>query len=91
MARLIDKIEERERQTEAKAPAEKKAPVVVRMTEQTKSSSGKDKQISAKVNSETYAAFTEINRALGMSNNSALNMIIADYVREKRYVLEDIK
>ena len=71
--------------------AEKKTPVVVRMTEQTKSSSGKDKQISAKVNSETYAAFTEINRALGMSNNSALNMIIADYVREKRYVLEDIK
>ena len=62
MARLIDKIEERERQ-----------------------------QISAKVNSKTYAAFTEINRALGMSNNSALNMIIADYVREKRYVLEDIK
>ena len=88
MARLIDRIEEHERETAAAKP-EKKKPVVLQMTEQSKKASGKDKQISAKVNSETYALFAEINRLVGLSNNSALNMLITNYVCEKKYLLED--
>lgn len=49
----------------------------------------KDKQISAKVNGNMYAMFSAINRAQGISNNSALNMIIAKYIRENKGILED--
>ncbi len=87
MERLIDKIEAHEREPMV-AKSEKKKPVVLQMSEQPKSASGKDKQISAKVNSETYATFTEINRVMGLSNNSALNMLITNYVCEKKYLLE---
>ena len=49
----------------------------------------KDKQISAKVNVKMYNAFTIINRAQGLSNNSALNMLISKYVRENRMLLDN--
>lgn len=49
----------------------------------------KDKQISAKVNSALYDSFTAVNKAQGMSNNSALNMLIARYVKENRDFIED--
>lgn len=49
----------------------------------------KDKQISAKVNEKSYALFTKINKAQGLSNNSALNLIINKYVRENKGILED--
>lgn len=49
----------------------------------------KDKQISAKVNQKTYDAFTSINKLQGLSNNSALNMLISKYVRENKEILED--
>lgn len=54
-----------------------------------KANSAKDKMISAKVNSLTYAQFTEINRVFGMSNNSSLNQLIAKYVLENKKVLEE--
>lgn len=44
----------------------------------------KNKMISASVNVENYAEFTRINKAKGMSNNSALNMLIADYVNNNQ-------
>lgn len=43
-----------------------------------------NKMISASVNVENYEEFTKINKAKGMSNNSALNMLIADYVNNNR-------
>jgi len=49
----------------------------------------KDKQISAKINSNVYALFTEINKAQGLSNNSALNMIVTKYVRENKGILDE--
>lgn len=49
----------------------------------------KDKQISAKVNEKSYALFTQINKAQGLSNNSALNLIINKYVRENKGILDD--
>ncbi len=51
-------------------------------------SNGKNKMISAKVNDQLYAQFTEINKAYGISNNSALNMLIATYVKEKKDILD---
>lgn len=89
--RLIDTLQEEELQ-EIKEEQEKeslhtprKAPV-----DQIISKDGaKDKQISAKVNMKMYNAFTTINKAQGISNNSALNMLIAKYVRENRVILEE--
>jgi len=49
----------------------------------------KDKQISAKVNNISWENFTKINKAQGLSNNSALNMLINKYVRENKEILED--
>ena len=49
----------------------------------------KDKVISAKVNSAMYNVFTDICKVQGLSNNSCLNMILSDYVREKKYLLDE--
>ena len=88
--RLIDTLQEedlQEMKEEQKETASvvKKAPV-----EKIISKDGaKDKQISAKVNMKMYNAFTTINKAQGVSNNSALNMLIAKYVRENRFILDE--
>lgn len=47
----------------------------------------KDKVISAKVFPDTWETFTEINRAQGMTNNSVINMLISEYVRNKKEIL----
>lgn len=49
----------------------------------------KDKAISARVNSTTYAQFKAICTARGITANAALNMIITDFVRENKNVLDD--
>ena len=51
-------------------------------------SGNKDKQISAKVNKDMYEKFSMINKAQGMTNNSALNMIISKYVRENEDIIK---
>ncbi len=48
----------------------------------------KDKVISAKVYPETWATFTAINKAQGMTNNSVINMLISEYIRNKKEILE---
>ena len=48
----------------------------------------KDKVVTAKVYPETWADFTAINRAQGMTNNSVINMLISEYVRNKKEILE---
>lgn len=48
----------------------------------------KDKVITAKVYPETWADFTAINKAQGMTNNSVINMLISEYVRSKKEILE---
>lgn len=48
----------------------------------------KDKVITAKVYPETWAEFTAINKAQGMTNNSVVNMLISEYVRNKKEILE---
>ena len=48
----------------------------------------KDKVITAKVYPKTWADFTAINKAQGMTNNSVVNMLISEYVRSKKEILE---
>lgn len=89
--RLIDTLQEEELQ-EIKEEQDKDISNVTRKApvEQIISKDGaKDKQISAKVNMKMYNAFTKINKAQGISNNSALNMLIAKYVRENRVILDE--
>lgn len=81
MGRLLENITKKE--AEKAAPQRKAAKVI------TTAKSGKDKQISAKVNTETYAAFSKINEAQGMSNNSVLNMLISQYVRANKDIIEE--
>lgn len=89
--RLIDALQKEELIEEEKKEQEKENSNVKKTTvEQIVSKDGaKDKQISAKVNMKIYDAFTKINKLQGISNNSALNMLITKYVRENKEILED--
>lgn len=49
------------------------------------------KVISAKVPTDTWDTFTAINRAQGMSNNSVLNKLLADYIRKNKMLLSNTK
>lgn len=49
---------------------------------------GKDKQISARVNGTTYSKFKKICDARGITSNACLNMLITDFVRENKDILE---
>ena len=68
---------------EASKEIETKEPIVKSM-----SAPKKDKVITAKVYPKTWADFTAINRAQGMTNNSVVNMLISEYVRSKKEILE---
>lgn len=91
-SRLIDALQEEEKQ-EMKDKEQKQRENnsnVKRPVEQIVSKDGaKDKQISAKVNMKIYDAFTKINKLQGISNNSALNMLITKYVRENKDILDE--
>lgn len=85
MARkLLDTVQEQEAKEEMKKATEKK-PIEKIISKE----GAKDKQISAKVNMKMYNAFTTINKIQGISNNSALNMIMAKYVRENKKLLDE--
>jgi len=82
MGRLKDKIEKAEAQTSKETKN-----VVKKIMKNNKRNDVR--QISAKVNRDTYEKFTEICKLNGMSNNSCLNMIIAEFVREKSHLLSE--
>lgn len=75
MGKLLEKMDEQE-QNKKDTSAHKSA------AKKIMSSSKKDRQISVKMTSEMFNQFTQINKARGMSNNSTINMIIAEYIRE---------
>lgn len=90
---LLDKMEE-EKNLEEAQKVEEASKVTATTGRKTSvldiaDNSGKDKQISAKVNEKVYGLFTQINKAQGISNNSALNMIISRYVRENKGILDE--
>lgn len=80
------KLREQEENTNEKEKPERKNRALYSISSK---NGAKDKQISAKVNGNVYAMFAQINKAQGISNNSALNMIIAKYVRENKCILDD--
>lgn len=84
--RLVDAVKLQEQEEQRSSTVRKSAVKKI-----TSDNGSKDLQISAKVNKEVYKQFTDINKAQGLSNNSALNMIISKYVRENKGILnEDI-
>lgn len=85
MASLLDKVEAQE-QSQKNTTVKKKS---ASLTIANNSDGSKDKQISAKVNDRVYGLFTQINKAQGISNNSALNMLISRYVRENKGILDE--
>lgn len=90
MPSLLDKVNAQEAKQEKKlnklpTPTPKREAAVNQIAH---NSSQKDKQISAKVNEEVYKMFTQINKAQGLSNNSALNMILNKYVRDNKGLLD---
>lgn len=91
MARLLDKMKEKEEITPEKKEGEiqRSMSSFVEAPKRVLRPKMKEKQISAKVIPETYALFTQINQSLGMSNNSVLNKLMSDYVRENKRLLEE--
>lgn len=88
--RLLEQLEQREKEEfEDKVPEEEKAKRKSVVKQIINADNSKNKQISAKVNINMYADFTMINKLQGLSNNSALNMLIAKYVRENKKILEN--
>ena len=71
---------------EAAAKEKKKPPVVVEMT---KAKETKNQQISVKMYPDAYQKFCKINRALGLSNNSSVNQLIARFIRENENLLNE--
>lgn len=84
MANLKDKIIKREKSEDA--TKEQKNSYFNKITGKRRIE--KNKQISAKVNSETYEKFAVICSKEGISRNSAINMLISRYVRDNSYLLE---
>ena len=82
--RLIDTLQEEELQ-EVKEEQEKENSNTIKKAavERIISRDG------AKDNMKIYSAFTTINKLQGISNNSALNMLITKYVRENKEILEE--
>ena len=88
--RLIDTLQEEELQEVKEEQEKENSNTIKKAVERIISRDGaKDKQISAKVNMKIYSAFTTINKLQGISNNSALNMLITKYVRENKEILEE--
>ncbi|MGN0408904.1 MAG: hypothetical protein ACI4E3_00705 [Candidatus Fimousia sp.] len=86
MASLLEKVNEQEaKQADVRIEKKKKISAVSQIAVLDGS---KDKQISAKVNAQSWEFFTRINKVQGLSNNSALNMIINKYIRENKGMLE---
>ena len=87
MASLLEQVKEQEAvQENVKIEKNKRKKAVSKII----SNDGmKDKQISAKVNEKSWENFTKINKVQGLSNNSALNMIINKYVRENKGIIEE--
>lgn len=87
MGKLLDNVEAKELLENERQEKAKKKSVASDIVSNNNGS--KDKQISAKVNERMYGLFTQINKAQGISNNSALNMVISRYVRENKGILKE--
>ncbi len=95
MASLFDKVSEQEAKNQANQSkklytqfsnqVEKNEHAVNKITH---ISTRKNKMVSLKINDEVYKEFTEINKRQGFSNNSITNMLINQYVRDHKELLD---
>ena len=87
MARLIDKLiqeEAKERETRVDGFQSKNTKSLLQMI----NIGSKDKMISGKINSGLWNTFSEICKKQGLSKNSCLNLLISNYVEQKKYLLD---
>lgn len=89
MASLLDQVNKQEAIQEDIKIEKKKKTRISAVAKITVTDGAKDKQVSAKVNAQSWESFTRINKVQGLSNNSALNMIINKYIRENKGLLDD--
>lgn len=89
MPSLIDKIENKEEKIGEKNGEKNKPAKKAVVTKIIPKDGAKDKSVSMRINSVTYSIFTDICKVQGLSNNSALNLIISEYVRNNKYLLKD--
>ena len=75
MGKLLEAINEQEQSSQETVIHKSAAKKIM-------SSSKKDRQLSVKITNEMFNQFTQINKARGMTNNSALNMIMAEYIKD---------
>ena len=83
---LREQIEEREEKAAETAPTRK--PVVTQIAGDERNDK-RSKTLSLRVYNDIHDAFTKINRRRGMSTNSVLNMLITQYIRDNRDILEE--
>lgn len=83
---LREQIEEREEKAAETAPSRK--PIVTQLAGDERNDK-RSKTLSLRVYNDIHAAFTKINRRRGMSTNSVLNMLITQYIRDNRDILEE--
>ena len=79
---------EREEQAKKKAEAEEAKEAEGRK-KQRRRTIKKDTAFSGRCTAEAWDLFDKINSREGMSNNSVLNMLINQYIRQKRHILDD--
>lgn len=84
---LREQIEEREERAAETAPSRK--PVVTQIARRDERNDKRSKTLSLRVYTDIHDAFTKINRRRGMSTNSVLNMLITQYIRDNRDILEE--
>ena len=82
--RTADKILEREQRKKETVHIENNT--IDKISDQ---DAGKNKAISARVNGTTYQNFKAICKARGLTSNACINMLITDFVRENKKILED--
>ncbi len=83
---LREQIEEREEKAaEITTP---KKPVVTKIAGDERNDK-RSKTLSLRVYNDIHNDFTKINRRRGMSTNSVLNMLITQYIRDNRDLLDD--
>lgn len=83
---LREQIEEREERAAETAPARK--PIVTQIAGDERNDK-RSKTLSLRVYTDIHDAFTKINRRRGMSTNSVLNMLITQYIRDNRDILDE--
>jgi len=84
MGDLRKKVAERQKRTDAA----KKENTTIEFFAREHGSGGKNKAISARVNSDTYQDFKIICKGKGLTPNACINMLISEFVHENRSYLD---